>query len=136
MAARPTVSLEAPPGVRIETPAVWTPSLRELAWRVAADQPGEYDLRIAAPSTVTKRLSVTPFIVPRATERPAPAFWTQLQHPAEAPLPAESPIDAIAIAYPARAIDLFGVPLHWLVILFLFSTVFALACRRLFGVVI
>ena len=30
------VSLEVPDGVRLETPLVWIPSLREAGWRIAA----------------------------------------------------------------------------------------------------
>jgi hypothetical protein len=36
--------LSAQDGIRIETPAVWIPSLRESSWRIVPDRPGEYDL--------------------------------------------------------------------------------------------
>ena len=35
------VWLEAPSGVRVETPVVWVPSQREAGWRIAAETPGD-----------------------------------------------------------------------------------------------
>src|SRR5262249_50310490 len=43
---RPMPTLEAPTGLRVETPCVWAPSRRESAWRIAAEREGDYDLRI------------------------------------------------------------------------------------------
>ena len=56
--------------------------------------------------------------------------------PAEAPLPADSPIEAIEITYPERAIDVLGFPLHWVVVFLLLSTLFAFLLRPVFDVVL
>lgn len=152
-AGRPDITLDAPSGLRVETPGVWAAPLGETAWRISAERDGDYELRIsanaagaaggagnagaAAAKVVTKRVRVTPLIVARQTTRPSPSIWEQLWLPAEAPLPADSPIEAIAITYPERAIaiPILGLPLHWLVVFVILSMLFAFLLRPLFKVV-
>jgi hypothetical protein len=141
-AARPDITLDAPSGLRVETPGVWAAPLGETAWRISAERDGDYELRISANAAgaagaVTKRVRVTPLIVARQTTRPSPSIWEQLWMPAEAPLPADSPIEAIAITYPERAIPIpvLGFPLHWLAVFVILSMLFAFLLRPLFKVV-
>jgi hypothetical protein len=146
-AARPALTLDAPSGLRVETPGVWAAPLRETAWRIAADRDGDYELHISASApaagaatgataAVTKRLRVTPLIVARPVTKPSSAIWEQLWSPAETPLPADSPIEAIDITYPERAIVVFGFPLHWLAVFVILSTLFAFLLRPAFKVVL
>src|SRR5262245_33487231 len=66
----PRPRLEVPPGLRIETPAVWIPSLREAAWRVMADRPGHYDVTIDYRGEfAVKRVTVSTAAGPRAPVR-------------------------------------------------------------------
>jgi hypothetical protein len=138
-AARPAITLDAPSGLRVETPGVWAAPLRETAWRVAAERDGDYELRIsanAAAAAITKRVRVTPLVVARSATRPSSSIWDQLWMPAEAPLPGDSPIEAIDITYPERAISVFGFPLHWLAVFVILSTLFAFLLRPVFKVVL
>jgi hypothetical protein len=142
-AARPDITLDAPSGLRIETPGVWAAPLRETAWRISAERDGDYELRIspgAAGATVaaaiTKRVRVTPLIAAQPTTRPSSSIWEQLWMPVEAPVPADSPIEAIDITYPERAIRVFGFPLHWLAVFVVLSTLFAFLFRPVFKVVL
>jgi hypothetical protein len=141
-AARPSIALDAPSGLRVETPGVWAAPLRETAWRIAAERDGDYELRVSpaasgeAAGTITKRVRVTPLVVARPAIRPSPSIWDQLWEPAEAPLPADSPIEAIEITYPERAIDVLGFPLHWVIVFLLLSTLFAFLFRSVFDVVL
>ena len=139
-AARPVITLDAPSGLRVETPGVWAAPIRETAWRISAEREGDYELRIsshaAGAEEVTKRVRVTPLIVARQAIRPSPSIWDQLWMPAEAPLPADSPIEAIVITYPERAIPLLGYPLHWLAIFVILSMLFAFLLRPFFDVVL
>jgi hypothetical protein len=155
-AARPAITLDAPSGLRVETPGVWAAPLRETAWRIAVERDGDYELRVtssasgasgasgpsggsaasAATGAITKRVRVTPLIVARPAIRPSPSIWEQLWMPAEAPLPADSPIEAIEVAYPERAIPVLGFPLHWVVVFLLLSTLFAFLFRSFFDVVL
>jgi hypothetical protein len=136
--ARPSLAIDAPDGLRVGTPFVWAPALREAACRIEATRDGDYELRVALNGTaVTKGVRATPLIVPRAAVRPSAAsWWEQVLYPAEAPLPADSAIEAIEISYPDRAFQVLGVPLHWIIVFLALSTAFAFACRSAFDVVI
>lgn len=143
-AGEPPLTLEAPPGLRVETPSVWVPSLREASWRIAADREGDYDLRVilkssppnatnASPTaTATKSVRVTSRSVARSPVRQADSFWTAWEYPAEAPLPADSPIDAISITYSEATIA----SMPWLIVFLLLTTLFAVVARPLAGVVL
>jgi hypothetical protein len=134
---RPPLSIEAPAGLRVETPCVWTPALREGAWRIAAERPGEYDLRVTASGTdVTKRVVVSTAVAARAPWRTAPDVWDEFLNPAEAPLPARSPIESIGLRYPPRDISILGFALPWIVVFLLLTSLFMFAARSLLNVVI
>jgi hypothetical protein len=143
-AVRPDITLDAPSGLRVETPGVWAAPLRETAWRISAERDGDFDLRISSDAmgaagttaAVTKRVRVTPLIVAQPTTRPSPSIWDQLWTPVEAPLPDDSSIEAIDITYPERAIRVFGFPLHWLAVFIVLSTLFAFLFRPVFKVVL
>jgi hypothetical protein len=136
-ARRPALSLEAPPGVRVETPCVWTPALREGAWRVVADRPGEYELRLVANGvSETKRLAVSAAVITRAPRRPTDEIWDVFLNPAEPPLPSRSPIESIEVRYPPRAINVFGISMPWIVVFLVLTTVFMLAGRPIVNVVL
>ncbi len=135
----PQLTLDAPPGLRVETPSVWVPSLREASWRIAADREGDYDLRVilkattnATNATATKRVRVTSHVVARSPVRQADSLWTAWEYPAEAPLPADSPIDAISITYSEATIA----SMPWLIVFLLLTTLFAVVARPLAGVVL
>ena len=133
---KPSYSLRAPTGVEVETVALWIPSLNELVWRVRTDEPGAYELEIVAAdgSTTTKSLLVSDDILRRSPERPSGLLW-QLWFPQEAPLDAESPFEAIRIAYPESEVSFFGLfDLNWFLTFLLLSVVFAFALRKPLGV--
>ena len=131
------VALSAPPGLRVETPAVWIPTLMEAAWRVVAEQDGNYELSVVVDGrTYTKSVETSSTIVRRSPVRLAPGLVNQTLYPAEAPLPADSPLASIVLTYPARDVSMFGWQVHWLVPFFLLSIVFAFALRNRFGVVL
>jgi uncharacterized membrane protein (DUF106 family) len=131
------LELEAPAGVRVETPMVWIPSLREAAWRVAADQAGDYQLSVSLGGrAVTKQFRVSDRVGWRTPERLERGLVNQLLYPAEAPIDSDVPIEAIYVSYPERAVNLFGWETHWMIAFFLLSIVFAFALKKRFGVVI
>jgi len=136
--ARPRAELDVPAGLRAETGAVWIPSRSRLAWRLAADAPGDYDLgiQIGDSPRVGKTVRVTPRTVRLSPVRVDPGFWSQLIYPAEPPLPAGQPIRAIHLGYPDRDITVLGFRLHWMIPFFLLSIVFAFALRGPFKVTI
>lgn len=136
-AGKPGVRLEASPGLKVETPAVWAPALGEVAWRVVAETPGSYDLKIlAGTETLTKTAISSPAVVRRSPFRPGTSFLDQLLYPSEPPIPEASPIAAIHLGYPEADVNLLGWKTHWMIAFIILSIVFALALRRVFGVTI
>lgn len=133
----PAVSLDAPAGLRVETPLVWIPSEREAAWRLGIDSAGDYELTVRLDGrTLTKRVRVSDRVGWRTPERLEAGFLNELLYPAEAPLDGEVPVEAIMVTYPEREISLLGYPVHWMIAFFVLSLVFAFALKSRFGVVI
>lgn len=134
-AARPVARLEAPPGVEVETPTLWIPAERELAWRLRAREWGDYELKIRlGDQEYTKTAQVSSQVRRRSPERLAPGLWNELIYPAEPPLPKESPLDSIALGYREDSVSVFGWDLNWLVVFVLASVAFAFALRGRMGV--
>ncbi len=128
------LSLEVPDGVRLETPLVWIPSLREAAWRIAAERPGEYELVVRiGEETLTKSVRVAGTTVLRSPVRPS-SLLDQLIYPAEAPLPRGSNAEAITVGYVDAEINLFGWHTHWIIAFFILTMVFAFALAKPLGV--
>ena len=128
------VSLEVPDGVRLETPLVWIPSLREAGWRIAAESPGQYELVISiGEETLTKSVRVSGTTVLRSPVRPS-SLLDQLIYPAEAPLPRGSNVEAIRLGYVDAEINLFGWHTHWIIAFFILTMVFAFALAKPLGV--
>ena len=128
------VSLEVPDGVRLETPLVWIPSLREAGWRIAVESPGEYELIIRiGEETLTKSVRVSGTTVLRSPLRQS-SLLDQLIYPAEAPLPRGSNVEVIRLGYVDAEINLFGWQTHWIIAFFILTMVFAFALAKPLGV--
>jgi hypothetical protein len=126
--------LEAPDGIRVDTPPVWNESVHEAAWRVRAERAGTYELTLHVGDTsVTKSVVVSTEVVRRSPWRVS-ALADQLLYPAEAPLDRATRVEWIQLTYPERAIDVFGLGLHWMVVFFVLALAFAYALRTRFGV--
>jgi len=135
VSTRPAASLEAPRGLRVETPAVWIPSQRELAWRLRAEEWGDYDLSLTLGGRqYSKTVQVSPGVRRRSPVRFAPSLLNELLYPAEDPLPKDAPISAIILGYPEGSVSVFGWGVNWLILFFLLSAAFAFALRGRFGV--
>jgi hypothetical protein len=134
--SRPAATLEAPAGLEIETPAVWIPTQRELAWRLRAKDWGDYALKLRlGAQEYSKTVQVSPDVRRRSPIRLAPGFLNELLYPAEDPLPKGSPVASISVGYTEASVSLFGWGLNWLVLFFILSVAFAFALRGPFGVV-
>jgi uncharacterized membrane protein (DUF106 family) len=134
---RPAASLRAPRGLEVETPAVWIPSRRELAWRLHAEEWGGYELTVRlGAQEYSKAVQVSGAVRRRSPVRLQPGLFNELLHPAEDPLPEGSPIASIAVSYPDRSVSILGWPVHWVVVFFVLSVLFAFALRGRFGVVL
>ena len=134
-APRPSIALKVPAGVRVETPGLWIPTLREMDWRVRAETPGDYTVDVVLNGqSYPKSVTVSDEVVLRSPSRLAGGFLNQLLYPAEPALPADGPIRSIAIDYPDASVSVFRWPLHWMIVYFVLAIVFAFALRNAFKV--
>lgn len=134
---KPAATLDAPAGLEVETPAVWIPSQRELAWRIRADQPGSYELELNLDGRrFSKSVTVSDQIVRRSPYRPDGSAWWQFVYPAEAPLPADGPLKAIEVGYPEASVNLLGWHTHWTIAFLILAIAIALILRKPLGVTI
>ena len=123
--------------MRVETPSVWLPAERELVWRVSGKRAGDHELTVRVNgATESKTVRVRDDVVRRSPLRVGSSWLDQIIYPAEPPLPAASPIASIELTYPERSIDVLGVGLHWMIVFFVLSLIFAFALRKPFGVTI
>ena len=128
------VSLDVPDGVRVETPLVWIPSLREAGWRIAAERPGEYELVISiGEETLTKSMRVSGTTMLRSPIRPS-SLLDQLIYPVEQPVPRGSSAEAIRLDYVEAEINMLGWHTHWIIAFFILTMVFAFALAKPLGV--
>ena len=85
---------------------------------------------------MTKQVRVSDQVGWRTPERLEAGFLNQLLYPAEAPIDADVPIEAIRVAYPERESASSATARHWMIAFFVLSLVFAFALKSRFGVVI
>ena len=135
---KPDVTLELPAGLKSETPAAWSPATKEVAWRVMAENPGNYEIKVnLAGQTFTKTAEVaTGGVRRRSPERLEPTLWNQLIYPAESALPSGGPLTKISVSYAETdvPIGIMGIAVNWMILFFVLSIAFALALKGKFGV--
>jgi hypothetical protein len=132
---RPEARFDLPSGLLLETPVVWTPSLGELTWRIAAQEQGSYALRLRiAGSDVVKNLRVTDRLVRLSPVRSERSLLAMLEWPSEPPLARAAPVRSISVSYPDRRMLGMTWRYAWMVVYFALTTLAALVLRRPLGV--
>ena len=127
------LSLDAPDGIRVETPVVWVPLLRQAGWRITLEAPGEYELVVhIGDESITKSVRVAGTTELRSPVRASGI--SQVIWPAEAPLPRGSSAQEITVSYADAEINMFGWKTHWLIAFFILTMVFAFALAKPMGV--
>jgi hypothetical protein len=130
-----SVSLTAPSGLRVETPAVVFPSAREIVWRIRPDKPGMYDVEIVIDGVSSRKsIAVSERVVRRSPVRPSAGGWRQLLNSSETPLDPSSRLDAIEVTYPAREVRVAGWNVGWAGVYLGLTLLFAYALKGWFGV--
>lgn len=133
----PGLALTAPPGVRIDTPAVWLPAAREVVWRITPAAEGDYALDVHLGGQVfVKTLRVSNAVGRRSPIRLAGGLLDQFLYPSEDPLPRDGVLTSISVAYEPSELRVFGWDVNWLVAYFGFTLIFMMVLRRPFGVVL
>ena len=122
------VTLQAPPEIAVETPAVHVLAERQLTWRIRPLRATTAELQILSGGrTFTKRITAGPGIHFLSERRGS--LLSLLLYPTESPL-SGSEIAWIQIRYPPATV----LRMHWLIWFFAISAITALALRRRFGV--
>lgn len=129
--------LEVPVGVTVETPPVHAAKIREVSWRIRADQPGTYELLVhTGEGSQGKELRVGKEWGPTSPRRTGMGFFDLLLFSGEDPIPASSPVARVDVIYPAQEppLTIFGFGIHWLVFFFIASLAFGFLFKKPFGV--
>jgi len=121
------ISLDAPAAIRVASPAVWFPTLRQVTWSVVPESRGAFELRIrTAGGTYVKSVVVSDTRERRSPLRQGPGLVEQILYPSEPPLPAGAQVGAIEVGYPSRG-PVWN--LHWSVLYLGLCLAFSLALR-------
>lgn len=121
------LTLQAPPGVAVETPAVRVLAEHEVSWRIRPQRDSTTELQILHDGHIlTKRVSAGNGIHFLSERRGS--LLSLLLYPTEPPI-SDNEIVWIEIRYPPATV----MHLHWLIWFFTISAVTALALRRRFG---
>ena len=136
-APKPAASLDLPSGISQQTPAVWAPSLSQLAWRLRVDERGEFEIGITvAGEAVSKTLDATPVTTRRAPVRTDTGFVNQLLYPAEPPLPRSTGVASISVGYATASIQFLFIDWNWLILYIVLMIVLGFAFAKPLGVTV
>ena len=129
------ISLDLPPEVAVTAPAVHVPAEHEIVWRLSSSKVGDYEIKLsAAGQSVTKTLHVSTELAQISPVRLRGHFWERLFSSAESAIPEKSPIESVAINYPARNIDIAGYEMNWIWLFFILSMIAGLIFKELLGI--
>jgi len=131
---KPSIELDVPAGLEVQTPAVWVPSKGQMIWQIVAAEPGDYQLGVRLDGkSYPKSVRVTDRTVRRSPLR-VTTVGDQILYPVEKPLAKDGPIRSISVAYPEDP-EVLLMP-RWMWLFFVFTMVFAFALRKPMGVTI
>ncbi len=123
-AALDATSLELPDGLAVTAPAVHIPAENEVAWRVTAAKDGNYIVDVkASGQTLSKSVVVGSGFWRLSPVRLRGKFLERILFSAEPALPANSPVEAIEVQYPARDIAFAWFEWNWIWLFFVLSLV-------------
>lgn len=128
------VEIDAPDGVKVETPGVRVRDrvrdLNEVDWRIRGVTAGDHDLVVrTAKGEVRKSVSVGPGLRPVSPVREKASVGAALFTPGEPALPGDGDVTKIELAYPAATYAFLGIDWAWWT-LFLVAMVLALYALR------
>jgi hypothetical protein len=135
-APKPGADLQLPKGLIAETPAVWSPSTRDLTWRLAATEAGSYTIGLTIDGESYSKTAEVVDDVRRLSPNKVRGWMHELVFPAESPVRKDGAVKSISLSYPDREVSLLGWKSHWLVHFFILTIVFAFLLRKPMGVTI
>lgn len=120
--------------VHIDSPPVRAPSVREIVWRLQANEgPGRRsvlgvtsaDGKVLVEKQVCAGNGLT-----RVSQARVAGVWDWLLHPGERRLPANQPFARVEVLYPAAEYNFFGLRLGWLTSVLILSLLAGLALKK------
>jgi uncharacterized membrane protein (DUF106 family) len=130
-----SVSLRLPPGLSESAPAVHIAEDNEVDWRLVASTQGNYTVHVlAGEEKLGKQVVVSNDLVHLSECRLRGRFWRRLLECAEPAIPANAPVQLVAVNYPERNIDLGPWTSNWLVVYFIVSLAAALLFKFILGI--
>lgn len=123
-------------GLEVDSPPLRLEKEKELDWRLSVREKGLHDLILTLNGQrVVKKVAVSQKPLSRISPvRTRAHFIQQVLYPGEAPLPGNLPLARVEILYPSRMMNLFGLPVHWIIAYFVLSVVFGFAFKGIFKV--
>lgn len=129
------VTLSVPEGIEIETPGLRMPSVNEVDWRIRAEAPGAFAVRVRAQGREYEKDIVVGTWGERVSmARVDGGFLERLKNPGEPPLPEQAPVRAIRVNYPDTHLRAFGWAMVWLWPWLVLSMIFGYALKGPLGV--
>ncbi len=129
------VSLQLPSELTTTAPAVHVPADREVVWRVVPEKDGKYEIQVVASGqTFSKNVVVSGDVDRVSPIRIRGHFWERLFSSGEQELPANSPVESIAVTYPSRDINFFGYEANWILAFFVLSLVAGFIFKEVLGI--
>jgi hypothetical protein len=131
---RPEVAFHPPPDVELVLGPVHIASQNEICWTIRPRKAAEYTLRFdVAGQSMSKELAVGDGFLRVSVLRPNQNWLSILEHPGEPPLPADGPLEEIAIQYPDRTGWISGSE-SWFIYWFVASLIAGWCLRPVFDV--
>jgi uncharacterized membrane protein (DUF106 family) len=129
------VALRLPPGLSESAPAVHIAENNEVDWRLVASADGNYTVNVlAGGQEIGKQVVVSNNLAHLSECRLRDRLWQRLLDCAEPTLPANAPVQLLAVNYPARDFDLGPWTTNWLVIYFVVSLAAAVVFKFILGI--
>ncbi len=124
------VALNAPQGVKVETPSLRIPALNEVDWRVRATAAGDHKVTVSTgEDEVAKQVVVGDRAARVSTARVDSGVWAQFLHPGEPPVPASSSVQSIAVSYGYADLPLGRWRINWVWAWLIISMAFGYALK-------
>ena len=128
-------SLQLPNGLASTAPPVHEPAESKITWRLIAENDGEYAVNIQVANQFFAKRVVVGSGMPRLSPvRLRGRFWERLFVSAEPALPANEPVEAIDVQYPARQIAFAGMEWNWIWLFFVLSMAAGFLFKTILGV--
>ena len=128
-------SLQLPKGLTLTAPPVNIPALKEVDWRIRADEYGVFTPSVVlGGKSFAKQVVVSKEITPLASERGRSGIMEWFMNPVEQPLPRSGPLRSLEINYAARSLDLGYFTTNWMVVFLVVSLASGLILKFVLGI--